>query len=122
MRIPFRARRSPATVAKTLKGMINPMRESDVEQYLVDRVKHLGGEVRKVKWIGRDGAPDRAIFLGGVHFVEVKAPGKTPEPHQEREHQRMKKHGIKVWVVDSYRAVDEMFKWLGWFTAEEFRA
>lgn len=39
------------------------MRESDIEKYLVARVKALGGEVRKVKWIGRRGAPDRIVML-----------------------------------------------------------
>ena len=32
--------------------------EAKIEKYLCDRVKMLGGEVRKVKWIGRRGAPD----------------------------------------------------------------
>ena len=39
------------------------MRESDIEKYLVKRVKELGGEVRKVKWVGREGAPDRLVML-----------------------------------------------------------
>ena len=32
-----------------------PTRESHIEAYLVKRAKELGGEVRKVKWIGRTG-------------------------------------------------------------------
>lgn len=39
------------------------MRERDIENYLVKRVKAMGGEVRKVKWIGRIGAPDRLVML-----------------------------------------------------------
>ncbi len=39
------------------------MRESDVEDYLVKRVKAMGGEVRKVQWIGRNSAPDRLVML-----------------------------------------------------------
>jgi hypothetical protein len=38
-------------------------RESDIEKHLVKRVKELGGEVRKVQWIGRRGAPDRLVML-----------------------------------------------------------
>ena len=41
------------------------MRESTIEDYLVERVKALGGEVRKVKWIGRHGAPDLPLAAGG---------------------------------------------------------
>ena len=37
--------------------------EAKIEKYLCDRVKMLGGEVRKVKWIGRRGAPDRLVML-----------------------------------------------------------
>ena len=40
------------------------MRESSIEDYLVRRVKELGGECRKVQWIGRKGAPDRVVMLG----------------------------------------------------------
>lgn len=39
------------------------MRERDIEDYLVKRVKAMGGEVRKVQWIGRIGAPDRLVML-----------------------------------------------------------
>lgn len=39
------------------------MRESQIEKYLVKRVKELGGEVRKVQWVGRRSAPDRLVML-----------------------------------------------------------
>lgn len=39
------------------------MIERDVEAYLVARAKALGGEVRKVQWVGRRGAPDRLVML-----------------------------------------------------------
>lgn len=44
------------------------MRERDIEKHLVQRVKALGGEVRKVKWVGRDGAPDRLVMLPGFRL------------------------------------------------------
>lgn len=95
------------------------IRESDIEDYLVNRVKALGGEVRKVKWIGRRGAPDRLVMLPPVNltydsspaetiWVELKAPGEKPKPHQAREHQRMREMGQRVEVVDSMKAVDEV--------------
>lgn len=43
------------------------MRESKIEAYLVKRVKALGGEVRKVQWIGRRGAPDRLVMLPNIN-------------------------------------------------------
>lgn len=90
-------------------------RESDIEKYLVKRVIALGGEVRKVKWIGRRGAPDRVVWLPPTDkmkaqqvWVELKAPGKKPEPHQLREHQRMQKMGQIVAVIDSFELVDAL--------------
>lgn len=86
------------------------MRERDIEQHLVERVKVLGGEVRKVKWVGRRGAPDRVVWLadGREIWVELKAPGAPPEPHQAREHERMRRMGRRVEVVDSFQRVDEV--------------
>jgi hypothetical protein len=108
-----------------------PKLESSIEDYLVAQVKRLGGEVRKVKWIGRDGAPDRLVMLprswgvkpGGVMFnegspaiwVELKRPGgkatfpKNPhERKQAREHERMRKMGQRVEVIDSFEGVDAL--------------
>lgn len=99
------------------------MRESDIEKYLVKRVKELGGEIRKVKWIGRQGAPDRLVMLpevevgrfGDAIWVELKAPGKAAtfpadahERKQAREHKRMRAMGQRVEVVDSLEGVDRV--------------
>ncbi len=96
------------------------MRESTIEQYLCDRVKVMGGEVRKVKWIGRHGAPDRLVMLpwDGMPFgksartiwVELKAPGEKAKPHQVREHERMRRMGQRVEVIDSIEGVDEVLQ------------
>lgn len=85
------------------------MRESEIEAYLVKRVRELGGEVRKVKWIGRRGAPDRLVMAdGSTLWVELKAPGETCRPHQIREHERMRRMGQRVEVIDSIEGVDEV--------------
>ena len=99
------------------------MRERDIERYLCKKAKALGGEVRKVKWIGRRGAPDRLVMLPGVFmlkrgrdhvtagrtiWVELKAPGKKAEPHQLREHKRMQALGQRVEVIDSFGGVDKL--------------
>ncbi|WP_323026651.1 VRR-NUC domain-containing protein [Castellaniella sp.] len=85
------------------------MRESEIEKYLVERVKALGGEVRKVRWVGRNGAPDRLVMLPGrTVWVELKAPGEKCRPHQVREHERMRRMGQVVLVVDSFEGVAEV--------------
>lgn len=103
------------------------MRERDIENYLVKRVKAMGGEVRKVQWIGRRGAPDRLVMLpetwwkdmvfgierdkrtpGRSIWVELKAPGVKPELYQLREHDRMRAMGQRVEVIDSLAGVEEL--------------
>lgn len=86
------------------------MRERDIEQHLVKRVKALGGEIRKVNWVGRANAPDRLVLLPERRsiWVELKAPGKKPTAQQIREHNRMRRMGELVEVIDSLEAVEEL--------------
>ena len=107
------------------------MRESVIEKTFVKRVEELGGEIRKLKWIGRNSAPDRmamlprrprAITLGEgrgapatfseatCFLVEFKAPGKAPTIRQAREHERLRCVGMRVEVVDSLERVEEVLR------------
>lgn len=88
------------------------MRERDIEAHLVKRVREIGGEVRKVGWIGRVNAPDRLVMLPGRRevWVELKATGETPTAQQIREHNRMRRFGLLVKVVDSIDGVEELIK------------
>jgi hypothetical protein len=88
------------------------MRESIIETALVKRIKSFGGEVRKVNWIARRGAPDRYVMLPGPQknvWVELKATGVKVEDHQAREHERMRLCGEIVIVIDSLEAIDKWF-------------
>lgn len=87
------------------------LRERDIEAALVARVKYLGGEIRKVKWIGRNFAPDRVVMLSGwpTIWVELKAPKKKPTPGQAKEHQRMRAAGQIVVKIDTLAQIDELF-------------
>lgn len=93
--------------------------ESRIEKHLVDRVKATGGKIRKLKWIGRNGAPDRMVWwpIRGswpshnklvVIFVELKAPGQKPTKVQQEEHRKMKADGLIVCVADSEETVDKV--------------
>lgn len=116
------------------------MRESKIEAYLVEKVEAAGALQRKLQYVGRRGASDRMVVwpgfrfsapdvegagaylekltravaaeagMGIVDFVELKAPGKKPDGHQEREHQRLRALGCNVFVIDSYEAVDRYVK------------
>ena len=82
--------------------------ERAIEDYLVRRDGETGGEVRKVVWPGRRGAPDRlAGWPNGQHgLVELKRPGGSVEAHQRREHTRLRRIGFRVDVIDALGAVD----------------
>jgi hypothetical protein len=41
-------------------------------------------------------------------WVELKAPGKKPKPHQVREHDRMRRMGQMVVVIDSMDGVEAL--------------
>ena len=109
------------------------MLESTVETALVERIKALGGDTRKVKWLCRNGAPDRLVMLPEVRqkyshdgpkgrtyhsrvlqpaatiFVELKAPGKKPRVNQVREHASLRALGQTVLVINTIELVDKHF-------------
>lgn len=105
---------------------MSEIRERDIEKYLIAAVKKIGGETRKVKWIGRRGAPDRRVMIpsragfrtGGLapgairppmlFWAELKAPGEKLKPHQVREIGRMRLLGEHVVVIDSFEQIDRL--------------
>lgn len=88
------------------------MLERDIEDYFIDQVHAHGGEQRKLQWIARRNGPDRFVkFLGvPVVLVELKKPGKTPRPGQEREIARLRAVGVDVRVIDTKAGVDAFIR------------
>lgn len=85
------------------------VRESHIEQHLVRRVKEAGGEVRKLSWVNRRGAPDRLVLLPWrIVFVELKRPKGRAEDHQQREHKTLRDYGLDVQVLDTFELVDAL--------------
>jgi hypothetical protein len=101
------------------------VREREVERYLVKRVKELGGEVRKVAWVGRQGAPDRLVMLPEYRtgfaqgaetiWVELKNPktivsfpANAHERAQAREHERMRRLGQHVEVIGTIEQIEKL--------------
>lgn len=89
------------------------MREREVEQYFIRRVREAGGLQRKFVSPGHRGVPDRiVVFDGGrVSFVELKRPKANAEDHQRREHKRLRDLGCIVHILDTREAVDEFIRW-----------
>lgn len=77
------------------------MLEKTVETFFVKAVKAAGGEAYKFASPAQRGVPDRIVILNGaVFFAELKAPGKTPTAYQRREHDRIRRAGGLVVVID----------------------
>lgn len=86
--------------------------EKNIEIYLRDRIKRVGGIAFKFISPGNDGVPDRLICLpnGKAIFVELKAPGITTRPLQDLQISRLRNLNFKVFVIDSKEKVDELLE------------
>ena len=85
--------------------------EANVEEKACKRAKERGFLFRKLKWIGRRGAPDRLFSRAdtGPFLVEFKKPGGTLELHQVREIKRLRDAGFRVEVIDNIPDAYELF-------------
>lgn len=88
------------------------LRERDIEQYLVKRVRECGGRAYKFVSPGNSGVPDRLVMLphGIIAFVELKAPGEKTRPIQDRQIEKLQRLGQQVYVLDTKDSVDEFVK------------
>ena len=88
------------------------MLEKQIERYLREKVKKIGGVAYKFTSPQRRSVPDRLCLFknGDVVFVEVKAPGKKPTPNQSREIQRLIDLGFKALVIDTREKVDSLIE------------
>lgn len=87
------------------------IRESEIEKYLVDKVKDIGGLC--MKWVspGNSGVPDRiVIFDKGVYFIELKRPGESPRALQVETIRRLQRQDMIAFVIDEKLKIDKFIK------------
>ena len=96
------AKRMASIDEKERRSKMTTTPEGRVSAALRQAVINCGGEIRKVQWQGRVGAPDWLVMLfGGALFVETKAPGDVPRRSQIVEFSRIfRASGIPVLVID----------------------
>ncbi|MPN63815.1 hypothetical protein SDC9_211581 [bioreactor metagenome] len=90
------------------------MREKNIEAYLRDQIKAIGGKAYKFVSPGNNGVPDRLVCLpGGLSiFVETKAPGKKSTPLQVKQQRDLRKLGFEVFEdIDSKADVDKIIEY-----------
>lgn len=97
------------------------IRERDVEKYLKQQIKDLGGACYKWRAIDHKGVPDRVCMLPwmGIFCVEVKMLGKQPSKIQEQTFEDIKNYGGAVFVVSGKEGVDALVEYLKRFRPEE---
>lgn len=88
------------------------MKESTIEDYVINRVKQLGGFTRKVVYQGRTGAPDRWCFFpnGLLLIMEIKRPKKVPKGLQAQEIADLQSMGQFVYSPNTKQAVDDILR------------
>ena len=101
--------------------------EGEVQAYGAEQLKKHGCLVRKISYEGRRGCPDQLVlvpewhhitsYTRGFHcasrivFIEYKkAENIEPEPHQLREHERMRAVGADVRAIGSKEQVDALIQ------------
>lgn len=101
--------------------------EGKIQAYGMAELKKRGCLVRKIGYEGRRGCPDHLVLVPAqpyddlygsprmIHpkiiFIEYKATEDTqPEPHQIREHERMRAAGGDIRVIGSRAQVDALVK------------
>ena len=99
--------------------------EGKIQTYAQEQLKKHGCLVRKISYEGRRGCPDLLVLVPlrrgfdwcrwelepETLFLEIKKDEQTePDPHQQREHERMRAVGADVRTIGSKAQVDEMVK------------
>ena len=85
--------------------------EKPIEQKFRKAVQAMGCIVVKFEDPAHRGAPDRLVLTsrGRAIFLEFKRPGETPEPHQLRYMETLRKMGFLAGWADNY---DSAIRWI----------
>ena len=92
--------------------------EGEVQAYGAEQLKKHGCLVRKINYEGRRGCPDQLVLVPDrlrywptTIFIEYKkAENIEPEPHQLREHERMRAVGADVRIIGSKEQIDDLIQ------------
>jgi succinate dehydrogenase flavin-adding protein (antitoxin of CptAB toxin-antitoxin module) len=102
--------------------------EGAIQKYGQEQLKKRGCLVRKISYEMRRGCPDQLVLVpirqyattkegwaimreADVVFIEYKKDENTePEPHQLREHERMRAAGADVRIIGSKAEVDALIE------------
>lgn len=99
--------------------------EGIIQTYAQEQLKKRGCLVRKISYEGRRGCPDLLVLVPSqwfwsddrepidakTLFLEIKKDEQTkPDPHQQREHERMRAVGADVRTIGSKAQINSLVK------------
>lgn len=84
--------------------------EKLIEKTLNAEVKSLGGWSLKLLCQFVTGLPDRLVLLPGgiIFFAEIKSTGKKPTAVQRLVHEKLRRLGFRVEVIDSLKQLNQI--------------
>ena len=87
-------------------------REKNLERKLDSSLKSIGGLCLKLPSIHISGLPDRMCLFpeGRILFVEVKSTGMKPRKIQKVIHDKLRKLGFDVEILDSTEKLNQIMK------------
>ena len=90
------------------------MIESSIEKAFKEAVEAKGGICLKLGVTYQNGMPDRLVLMpnGVCAFVELKQKGKKPRAIQQWQHERLRKLGYKVAVLDRTSEIEHTIKYI----------
>lgn len=88
------------------------MREREIEKWLREQIKNLGGRALKFTSPGNDGVPDRIILLPGgkVYLIELKAIGGRLSPIQVWQQENLRRLGMDVRTITGRAEAEEFIR------------
>lgn len=84
-------------------------KEKSIEEYFTKRCKEL--DIFVLKNTGMNGIPDRLLIKDGiVIFLELKRPGKRPDPLQKAIIKKLRWHGVIARHADTKAEIDKILE------------
>ena len=83
------------------------MLEREIERYLYKQITEIGGLCLKIQSPTTRGMPDRLVIrYGSQIFVETKSTTGKTRLYQRYIHDKLREHGVLVYIVNSRKDVD----------------
>ena len=86
--------------------------EKKLEKYLAEQIRKAGGWSLKLLSVHVTGLPDRLCLFpdGKIFFAEMKTTGKKPTRIQTLVHDKIRKLGFKVVVLDNTNDINQIIE------------